>query len=129
MVTECKTGPGGAGGGQSMVCGVSCEVGDPRGGRPEGAGPLLVAVRGARIGSAPGCLRLGGDPWLRSSAPPPPRAAPGGGAGGQEGAVQKAQKVQKVRFQASILPVSWVAMSRTLSFQVPLAASEEALTV
>ena len=36
---------------------------------------------------------------------------------------------QKVRFQASILPVSEAALSLTRSFQVPFATSEEALTV
>lgn len=36
---------------------------------------------------------------------------------------------QKVRFQASILPVSEAALSLTRNFQVPFAASEEAFTV
>jgi len=36
---------------------------------------------------------------------------------------------QKVRFQASILPVSEAALSLTRSFQVPFATSEEAFTV
>lgn len=45
------------------------------------------------------------------------------------GPVSEGLLCQKVRFQASILPVSEAALSLTRSFQVPFATSEEAFTV